>query len=108
MPKAYAKTVNETAMAHDAYDSEGNVKALLEIEGLSLFQHDEVTGKTIFELSGLKRRNCNMYEAMMALGFAHEELQDNDELERLGDKIGRLVQDYDLLQLLKSRVKFVG
>lgn len=98
----------DAAKAHDAFDSDGSVKALIKIEGLKFFQNDDA-GEQIFELSGLKRRDINMHDALIALGFTEEELTANDEtLDQLGEKICRMMQDHDLMNLLRKQVKFIG
>jgi hypothetical protein len=108
--KHYPEAVATTAEAvHNAFDSDGQVKALLQIEGLALYRHDEVTGVNIFELSGLQHRQCDMREAMKALGITDEELASNSrDIDLLGEKLFRVVQDHDLLNLLRTRVKFIG
>lgn len=101
-----AHSVLETAEAHNAFDEQDNVKALLKIEGLQVFQHDD-NGEIIFEMSGLKRREIDMHAALLALGITEEEL-DDETLDALGDKISRVVQDHDLMNLLRKRIKFIG
>ena len=93
--------------AHDAFDNDGNVKALVRIEGLSLYRHDEVTGVNIFELAGLKRRAID-YPAMLdAIGISVDE-REEPLVSLLVETIDRAVQDHDLMNLLRKRVKFVG
>ena len=106
--KPVYESVHATATAvHDAFEPNGNVKALIQVEGLSLYSHDEITGVNIFELSGLKRREIDYGMMLTALGFSEQERED-PQVTVMVETIDRAVQDHDIMQLLKSRVKFIG
>jgi hypothetical protein len=105
-----AKTQTATAfgtVAHDAFDDRGVPKQLLTIDGLTLYRHDEVTGKTIFELEGVKPRNINWGVVLEQMGFELGERED-PQMQVLVEKMHRAVADHDLMQLLLARVKFIG
>lgn len=105
-----AKTAYATAVGtatHDAFDTHGVPKQLLTIDGLTLYRHDEVTGKTIFELSGVKPRDINWGVVLEQMGFEVGERED-PQVQVLVETLHRAVSDHDLMQLLKSRVKFIG
>lgn len=108
-----AKTAYATAVGtvdsgtHDPYDHNGMPKQLLTIDGLALYRHDEVTGKTIFELSGVKQRNINWSIVLEQMGFEVDE-RESPQVQVLVETLHRAVADHDLMQLLKSRVKFIG
>lgn len=90
----------------DPHDMDsGEPKVLLEIEGLEVFRHDEVTGKTFFQLKGLTYKNRNWFEALEALGY--KDLSDSDST-RLGDEISAVLFQFDVIKALTARVKAVG
>lgn len=108
--KYHPDQVTAEAVAVAADDS---VSAFVQIKGLSFSHHDMTTGAATFELKGLSRRHVNMRDVLLALGITEQEMEDAElcgshEIEDLGEEIGQVVQQHDLLKLLKSRVKFVG
>ncbi len=92
-----------------AVASDDTTSAFVQIKGLSFSHHDMTTGDAVFELKGLSRRHVNMRDALIALGITEQEMEEGSrEIDDLGEAIGQVVQQHDLLKLLKSRVKFVG
>jgi len=107
MNKSKSNFATVTAEPSDAFDSQGNVKAILRIDGLVPYQYDEVTGVHTFEMSGLSRRQIDYKVLLDALGFSDEE-RELPQTTVLVETIDRAVQDHDLIQLLTKRVKFLG
>lgn len=105
-----AKVRFDTAEANEAphdfpFDREGNPKILITIDGLEV-SHTHSTGdKTVFELSGVKRRHVNWPEIYKALGYSEEELNDDALCEEVGMKIEKAVMDIDIRNLLRERLK---
>lgn len=102
-----AKTAYATATAmpaDSAFNADGSIKQLIKIEGLKVFSHDEVTGVTIFELSGLKTRHIEWYNVLNQLNYGKGELDDR-EADDLCEAIGRLVTEFDIARELKGRIK---
>lgn len=90
----------------DPHDMDsGEPKVLLEIDGLEVFRHDEVTGKTLFQLKGLTHKNRNWPEALEALGY--KDLSDRD-CDDLADKISAVLFQFDITKVLLERVKAIG
>lgn len=106
MAKTQTATAFETVI-QVAFDDRGVPKQLLTIDGLTLYRHDEVTGKTIFELSGVEPRDINWGVVLEQMGFEVGERED-PQIQALVEKLHRAVADHDLMQLLLSRVKFIG
>lgn len=103
--KVHFDTAEAIETPHDfPFDGEGNPKILITIDGLEV-SHTHSTGdKTVFELSGVKRRKVDWPEVYKALGYSEEEL--NDELcEEVGMRIEKVVMDIDIRNLLRARLK---
>lgn len=102
---AQAKVNHATAINNDPWDDglkPAVPKVLLSIEGLEVFSHDEVTGKTMFQLTGVEQKNRNWGEAMYALGYEKASDRDKDEL---CDKLSVILFEHDVMKVLASRVK---
>jgi hypothetical protein len=89
----------------DPYDNNGQPKVLITIDGLEVYRHDEVTGKLIFQLSGLNQKDRDWFEALNKLGY---EGLDDAGRESLCDKISAILFQHDILAVLMDRVKAIG
>ena len=102
--EAVATPVHGTSQINVPVDSDSwddsKPRVLLEVEGLELFSYNEVTGKMVFQLKGIKQKERNWAGAMKALGYASPQEQDE-----LADKLSAILFQHDIVKVLADRVK---
>lgn len=104
--KVHFSAMETAETPHDfPFDGEGNPKILITIDGLEV-SHTHSTGdKTVFELSGVKRRKVDWPAVFEALGYTEQERMDDDLCEEVGMKVEKVVMDIDIRNMLRERLK---